>query len=80
MRSLEHFQRLARITRPDGSLRRNLLKQISGHLIGVMIPGLMKCAPVPPVWAAWSYFVYLGVLDNLVIGIAVKARPLARIL
>ena len=30
------------------------------------------------VWADWSYFVYLGVFDNLIIVIAAKARPLAR--
>jgi hypothetical protein len=40
----------------------------------------VRRAPVLLVWADWSYFVYLGVFDNLIIVIAVKARPLARIL
>ena len=29
------------------------------------------------VWADWSYFVYLGVFDNLIIVIAAKKKPLA---
>ena len=31
-------------------------------------------------WAYWSYFVYFGVFDNLIIVIAFKARALARML
>ena len=32
------------------------------------------------VWADWSYFVYLGVFDNLIIVIAAKEKPLAQML
>ena len=46
----------------------------------VVIPVEVRRESVLPALADWSYFVYLGVFDNLIIVIAVKARSLAQML
>ena len=46
----------------------------------VVIPVEVRRESVLLVLADWSYFVYLGVFDNLIIVIAFKARALARML
>ena len=46
----------------------------------MVIPVTVSHAPLLIPSADWSYFVYLGVFDNPIIVIALKVRPLARML